>query len=215
MSLERRREIAAIAEAHEVAVLEDDVNGFLPETPIAPIAALAPAQTYYLTGTSKSLAPGLRVGYVVPPPGKLERIAATIRATTWLTAPLLSEVVSQWIESGAADVMAGWKRREITARYTLACSILGPWLAQPSPPVSFHLWLSLPEPWRSETFVAQARSRGVAVNSSQEFMVGRESAPHAVRVCLGGTVDRDRLTRGLEILAELLRSSPEPSLNVY
>jgi DNA-binding transcriptional MocR family regulator len=214
MPLQRRRQIAAVAEAHDVAILEDDVNGFLPTEPVTPIAALAPAHTYYITGTSKSLAPGLRIGYVVPPAHRVERVAATIRATTWLTAPLLAEITTTWIESGRATAMADWKRNEIAARYALAREILGPWL-QASLEPCFHLWVPLPKPWRTETFVARARSRGVVVNSSEEFTVGREEAPHAVRVCLGATLNRERLEDGLRRLAELLREVPEPSLTVY
>jgi DNA-binding transcriptional MocR family regulator len=214
MPLARRREIAAVAEAHDVAILEDDVNGFLPYPPVPPIAALAPAHTYYITGTSKSLAPGLRIGYVVPPAHRVERVAATIRATTWLTAPLLAEITTAWIESGKATAMADWKRTEIATRHSLAREILGPWLQQSLEPC-FHLWISLPESWRTETFVARARDRGVAVNSAEEFMVGRQSAPHAVRVCLGATVGRERLEDGLRRLAGLLREPPEPSLTVY
>jgi DNA-binding transcriptional MocR family regulator len=214
MPLARRREIAAIAEAHDVAILEDDVNGFLPAQPITPIAALAPAHTYYITGTSKSLAPGLRLGYVVPPAHRVDRVAATIRATTWLTAPLLAEITTAWIESGTAAAMADWKRKEIVARFELAREILGPWL-QASLEPCFHLWISLPEPWRTENFVARARDRGVAVNSPEEFMVGRQSTPHAVRVCLGATLSRERLADGLGRLAGLLNEAPEPSLTVY
>jgi len=53
------------------------------------------------------------------------------------------------------------------------------------------------------------------VNSSEEFMVGRQSTPHAVRVCLGATLSRERLEDGLKRLAELLNEVPEPSLTVY
>ena len=42
MPLARRREIAEIAERHDVAIVEDDVHGLLPETRPAPLAALAP-----------------------------------------------------------------------------------------------------------------------------------------------------------------------------
>jgi DNA-binding transcriptional MocR family regulator len=213
MPLARRQQIAAIAQAYDVAMIEDDVNGFLPVDPLPSLAQLAPAHTYYVTGTSKSLAPGLRIGYLVPPANNLERIAATIRATTWLTSPILAELVTEWIESGEADEMVEWKRSEIAARHDLALDVLGRWL--PRGPVSFHLWLPLPEPWRTEAFVAQARARGVMVTPSQEFMIGRESAPHAVRVCLGATLSRDRLEEGLRRLAVLLAQGPEPVLAVY
>ena len=213
MPLARRREIAAIAAAHDVALVEDDVNGFLPTDPLPPLAQLAPVQTYYISGTSKSLAPGLRLGYVVAPAHRVERIAATIRASTWLTSPILAELVTGWIESGEADEMVAWKRSETAARHALAEEILAPWLSPG--PVSFHRWLPLPEPWRTETFVAQARARGVMVTPSEEFMIGRDSAPHAVRVCLGATLSRDRLEEGLRRLAMLLAQGPEPSLAVY
>lgn len=213
MPLPRRREIAAIAAAHDVAVIEDDVNGFLPVDPLPPLAQLAPEHTYYVTGTSKSLAPGLRIGYLVAPRHRVERTAAIIRASTWLTSPILAELVTGWIESGEADEMVGWKRSETAARHALAVEILSPWLTPG--PVSFHRWLPLPEPWRTETFVAQARARGVMVTPSEEFTVGRDSAPHAVRLCLGATLSRDRLEEGLRRLAGLLAQGPEPSLAVY
>lgn len=213
MSLARRQEIAAIAQTRDVALIEDDVNGFLPFPAQPPLAQLAPSHTYYVTGTSKSLAPGLRIGYVVPPPERVERIAATVRASTWLTSPILGELVSEWIESGEADELVEWKRSETAARTRLARDILGRWL--PGGPVSFHLWLPLPEPWRTEAFVAHARARGVMVTPSQEFMVGRDTAPHAVRVCLGATLGRERLEEGLRRLAVLLEQGPEPVLAVY
>ena len=213
MPAQRRQELGVIATAYGVSVLEDDVNGFLPRSPIPPIASYAPEHTFYITGTSKSLAPGLRIGYVVPPVRRLQQLTSTIEATTWFTAPLLAEVVTQWIESGEADAITSWKREETAARHAMAVEILGRWLAKS--PISFHLWLKLPEPWRGESFVAQARSRGVVVNSAEEFLVGRESAPHAVRVCLGATLDRKRLEDGLRRLAELLDAPPTPGPMVY
>ena len=63
LSEARRRAIAGIAERHDVLLIEDDVFGPLnPDRP-APLAALAPGQTVYVTSLSKAVAPGLRVGY--------------------------------------------------------------------------------------------------------------------------------------------------------
>jgi DNA-binding transcriptional MocR family regulator len=214
MPLERRQAIADIAARHDVALIEDDVYGFLPEEPLPPLTAIAPAHAYYITSTSKSMAPGLRVGYVVAPESRVDRVAGVIRASTWLIAPVLAELASEWIERGEADAMVAWKREETSARHAAALRILGRWLPG-TPAPSFHLWLPLPEPWRTEEFVAQARARQVVVSPSEEFVVGRESAPHAVRVCLGATSSRARLEDGLGRLAELLLNGPEPSLTGY
>lgn len=214
MSLQRREAIAAIAARFDVALIEDDVYGFLPETPLPPLATILPTHAYYVTGTSKSMAPGLRVGYVAAPEQKVERVAGVIRASTWLIAPLLGELVAEWIERGEADAMVRWKREETAAREASARRILAGRLPASSSP-SFHLWLSLPEPWRTEAFVSQARARGVVVSPSEEFVVGRESAPHAVRICLGATSSRARLEEGLTRLAELLEAGPEPTLTGY
>jgi DNA-binding transcriptional MocR family regulator len=214
MPPERRREIAEIAARYEVAVVEDDVYGFLPESPLPPITALLPANSYYITSTSKSLAPGLRLGYVVAPLPRVERVAGTIRATTWLTAPLLAELATQWIEGGEADEMVRWKREETVARHALARRILEAWMTERAA-AGFTFWLQLPDPWRTEEFVAQARGRGVVVSPSEEFVVGRKSAPYAVRVCLGAGIGRQRLEDGLQRLAELLREGPGPTLTTY
>jgi DNA-binding transcriptional MocR family regulator len=209
----RRQEIGRLAAAYDLPILEDDVNGFLPADPIPPIASFAPGHTFYITGTSKSLAPGLRIGYVIPPANRVQQVASIIEATTWFTAPLSAEVATQWIESGEAQGIATWKRAETAARHALAVSILGQWL--PPSPVSFHLWLPLPEPWRAELFVSQARARGVVVNSAEEFLVGQKGGPHAVRICLGATLSRERLREGLQRLADLLGTPPRPAAMVY
>ncbi|MBA3319120.1 MAG: PLP-dependent aminotransferase family protein [Gemmatimonadales bacterium] len=214
MPLGRRQALADIAARYDVALIEDDVYGFLPDQPLPPLTALAPANSYYITSTSKSMAPGLRVGYVIAPESRVDRVAGVIRASTWLIAPLLAELASEWIEHGEADAMVAWKREETSARHAAALRILGRWLPDATPR-SFHLWLPLPEPWRTEEFVTQARARQVVVSPSEEFVVGRESAPHAVRVCLGATASRARLEEGLERLAELLESGPAPSLSGY
>jgi DNA-binding transcriptional MocR family regulator len=63
--------------------------------------------------------------------------------------------------------------------------------------------------------VSQARARGVVVNSAEEFLVGQKGGPHAVRICLGATLSRDRLSEGLRRLADLLGAPPRPAAMVY
>lgn len=210
MPEERRREIVRVARVHNLVIVEDDVHGLLAEDAPSPLAALAPERTCYLAGTAKTLAPGLRTSFVVAPPPLVARIASGIRATAWMAAPLMAEIVTQWIKDGTARQILKRRRDEARARQKLASVALRDFRMD-AHPAAFHLWLQLPDPWRSETFADEARRQGVAVTPSQSFLVGRGSAPHAVRVCLGAARDRAELERGLGLLAGLLARSPEAS----
>jgi DNA-binding transcriptional MocR family regulator len=209
----RRREIAQIARAHGVLIVEDDVYGLLLDPAPAPITTFAPEISYYLTGTAKILAPGLRVGYLLAPPGEWGRLVSGVRATTWMAAPLMAEIAARWIADGTADEARRLKRVEATARQALAREVLGSYRVQ-AQPESFHLWLHLPEPWRSDSFAERARRRGVLVNASHMFLVGPGVAPAAVRVCLGPARDLDHLERGLRALLRVLEEKPETAVMV-
>jgi DNA-binding transcriptional MocR family regulator len=201
MSERRRRQVAALAERHRLIVVEDDTYGFLsPER--APLAALIPHRTVYLTSLSKSLFAGMRLGCAVAPPPLRDMIARHVWASMIMTSPIGADLLSGWIEDGTAARIAGWKRHEVTARQTMVKRLLAGQRYQ-THPFSPHIWLSLPPRWTSEAFVAEARARGVAVNAASEFAVdGIE--PRAVRVCVGPPRTRAGLELALGRLAETL-----------
>jgi DNA-binding transcriptional MocR family regulator len=213
MPEDRRREVARIAQEHGVAIIEDDVYGFLDASAPPPIAAFAPEQGYYINSTSKSIAPGLRIGYMVAPAQAVNRTAAAISSSTWEAAPLMAEMVTGWIEDGTLERVINWKRRETEARQALARKILGN-VSEGSHPTSCHLWLQLPAPWRGVDFSDRAAARGVMVAPAEAFVTGRGAAPHAVRICLLSTQDRLQLEKGLDVLQEILHSAPEPALTI-
>lgn len=69
MPTERRRRIIEIARKYDVTIVEDDVFGFLVPDGPAPIQVLAPDITLHISSLSKSIAPGLRIGYLRRHPG--------------------------------------------------------------------------------------------------------------------------------------------------
>jgi DNA-binding transcriptional MocR family regulator len=209
----RRQEIARIAARHDVTIIEDDVYGFLLDAPPAPIARFAPEHVVYLGSASKSLAPGLRIGWIYTDARRGERIAAAMRATTYMATPIMAEVMRRWVVTGDADRLVLEKREAAERRRDVADRLLGDfeWEAHRR---SFHLWLTLPEGWRAHEFAATARRRGAVVTPGAAFAVGRGPAPEAVRVCLGAAADEAALERGLEALAALLAAPPAPYLSV-
>jgi DNA-binding transcriptional MocR family regulator len=209
----RRREIAAVASAHGVSIVEDDVHSFILSEPPPPLSSFAPENSYYILSTSKSIAGGMRVGYLLAPERMVEPLATSVRATVWMAAPLMAEIASEWIKDGTADRLVEQKRAEASARQEIARRALEgfEFFAHP---LSFHLWLHLPEPWRSNEFTAQLRRQGVAVTSSEAFVPAREEAPHAVRVCLGAPRSRAQLESGLAIVRRVLLDTPDPCLSI-
>ena len=210
MPAERREAIAEICRRHGVVIVEDDIYGFLSADGPPPVASFAPDNSIYLTSLSKSVAPGLRVGYLRASPELMDRIGSSLRATMWMATPLMAEIASRLVRSGEAARLADAQRSEATVRQAIAAERLAGFEFA-THPASFHLWLTLPEPWRREEFTAQARQRGVGVASAEAFAVGRAPVPHAVRIAPVAARDRAALERGLGTLAALLRESPDRS----
>jgi DNA-binding transcriptional MocR family regulator len=208
MPAERREAIAEICRRHGVVIVEDDIYGFLiPDAP-PPLSRFSPDNSIYIASLSKSLAAGLRVGYIHAAPPLVDRIASGLRTTTWMATPLMAEIAARLIRSGEAVRLAQAQRAEAIARQAIAVERLAGFELA-THPASFHVWLKLPEPWRREEFTVQARQRGVGVASAEAFAVGRAPVPHAVRLGLSAARDRAALDRALTILATLLREPPD------
>jgi DNA-binding transcriptional MocR family regulator len=215
LSLERRKAIVAIAARHDVRLIEDDVYGFLAPGAPPPLVSLAPERVLYLNGTSKCLAPGLRIGFLAVPPDLVGRIANSVRTTVWMAPPVMAEIVRRWVESGLLMRVVADKRRIGRERQALARR----WLADtgatiaPTHPNALHLWVALPEPWTDEAFAAEARRNGVQLTAGAHFAIGRPPL-EAVRLALGAPAALATVERGLATLADLLRGGAEPSLSI-
>jgi DNA-binding transcriptional MocR family regulator len=216
MPEERRREIAEVCRRHELPVIEDDVYAFLKDPPFRPLSDQLPELGFFLSSASKSFAPGLRIGYIHAPRRDIERVAAAIRASTYMATPLMAAIATQWIGDGTAERMMAEKRQLAAARHTLLWNALGDGrfgTELMTDPVSLHSWLTLPPGWRAEEFAAVVRQRGVGVTPAAAFAVGA-TCPEAIRVCLGTPETAADLERGLSILTTTLAARPSHYLSV-
>ncbi|MBY4679039.1 MocR-like ectoine utilization transcription factor EhuR [Marinobacterium arenosum] len=207
MSLARRQAIAEIARRFDIPLVEDDVFATIQPQPLPPISSLVPELGYYITSFTKVIAAGLRIGYLVPPHNQVAPVTGRLRASSWMASPISAGIASHWIDSGKVDALAEWQRGELRSRYQLACDILK--LPADETIKSFIL-LPLPEPWRVDDFVNQARQQKVLLTPAEPFVVGHQPAPHFVRLSLTAAASRDELTRGLQVVAQLLKQTPPP-----
>jgi DNA-binding transcriptional MocR family regulator len=201
MGLARRQALVALARRWDVLIIEEDVYGLLSEDAPPALAALAPERVIYLTGLSKTVAPGLRLGYLAFPKGLRSRMKDAEHHTGWYVSPLSMALATRWMEDGTAWRRLLALRKELAARHRLCREHLGTysWRGEPHCP---HLWLTAP-PGGSETFARRASEAGVVVVPAAVFATGRLAAD-GVRISLGAATDRAALADGLDRLRALI-----------
>ncbi|VVP42585.1 Histidinol-phosphate aminotransferase [Pseudomonas fluorescens] len=195
MSAAQREHLVTIARRHELLIIEDAAYAFLAENPPPPIAELAPECTVYVSGLSKSVATGLRVGFIAAPLDKVPALERTIRATTWNTPGVLTAIASTWLDDGTVMQLEEEKRKDAQARQALAAQVLEG-LRYISHPSSYFLWLPLPEDARADQIAMELMREQVAVSIAEPFAISVH-VPHAIRLALG-SVEMDMLRQALE-----------------
>lgn len=209
--LARRREIVRIAREHDVLIVEDDAYGFLVEPRVTPYWELAKDRTIYLTSLSKSISPALRVGFMAVPTRLHKSLLAAMRATTVMVSPILLELATHMVETGAGRDAIVYQTETARRRQSLAVSILG---AQGSAPTSFHYWLRLPPEVHNAGFVADALAGGVAVTHGDVFTVLPGQEAGGVRLCLCAEPDEARVEYALRALAALLATNHSEAISI-
>jgi len=205
MDMKRRNEIVEIAKRHGLWIIEDDIYGFLHDVPgsLTPFATLLPDQTFYLNGASKSISPGLRVGFVLTPKKKVQIVAACVRLSSWMVAPINAEILSRWIEDGTARYFMEWHRREAQERRDIMLAHITRGELR-SATNTYHSWFKLPKPWGAEMFCLRARERDVSIMPSHVFYIGKGTPENAVRLCYGAPPSREKVEDGMSRLEQLL-----------
>lgn len=192
--LAQRVELVALARRHDLQLIEDAAYAFLAENPPPPLGVLAPERTLYVSSLSKSVATGLRVGFVAAPLAHVPALERCIRASAWNTAGVLTALACGWIEDGTVERLEAHKRADARARQALAAEVFA---GMPiiSHAASYFLWLPLPEGARADLITMALMREQIAVSTAAPFAIGTQ-VPHALRLALG-SVDMATLARAL------------------
>ncbi|WP_448097062.1 aminotransferase-like domain-containing protein [Luteibacter yeojuensis] len=200
MPLERRGEIAAVAERFGLTIIEGDVYASL-HRPVRdglpPLARIAPHRTLHCGGIGKILGPGLRVGWLLHPDAAAQAVtAARIQLEQDGLPALPPSIVARWMDDGTAEALLDELADALRERGEMARRILGEDLVTAD--ASLHAWLPSADPSAME---ARLLTRGVHVAASRHF-VGTRKPAHGIRLALGAEENPVRLEQALRIVAE-------------
>jgi DNA-binding transcriptional MocR family regulator len=201
MSPHRRRQLVSIARKHGLLIIEDAAYAFLAEDPPAPLAAHAPETTVYTSGLSKSVATGLRVGFLAAPAPWIPAIERAIRATTWNTPGVMTAIACGWLDDGTVTRLEVEKRQDATLRQAMAGDVLRG-LQYINHPTSYFLWLPMAQEVRADQVALALVRERVSVSTAEPFTTSNQ-VPHAIRLALG-SVELDALREALETVKRVI-----------
>lgn len=181
--LGQREQLVALARRHDLIIIEDAAYAFLVENPPRTLVDLAPERTVYVSGLSKNIATGLRVGFIAAPLPKVPALERIIRATTWNTPGVMTALACGWLDDGTVSLLEQQKRHDAKARQLLATEMLQG-LTCIGHPSSYFLWLPLPEDVRADQIVVELMHEQISVTTAEPFAVSAH-VPHAIRLALG------------------------------
>ncbi|EHN64513.1 MULTISPECIES: aminotransferase-like domain-containing protein [Comamonas] len=194
MSINRRHAFAALIRRHGLLLIEDAAYAFLAPDAPPPMAALLPESTVYVSGFSKNVATGLRVGFVAAPAAWISRIERAIRATTWNTPGVMTAMVVSWLRDGTVARLEAQKREDARMRQKQVTQVFKglPCMRHPS---SYFVWLPMPEDLRADQVAMALQTAGISVSTAEPFATGVQ-VPQALRLALG-SVPLEKLRHAL------------------
>jgi DNA-binding transcriptional MocR family regulator len=206
MPVKRRQEIAAIARAYDLQVLEDDCYS-VAESDIPSLRALAPERVWLIGSVSKTISAALRFGYVICPAGMGEAGRLTAQHGFFALSRPVADLMLHLFRTGAAHEIRARVQAEFAERLQILVNLLGAFDLAWQPGVPF-VWLRLPMGWRASTFVRMAEAKGLLVRSADEYALVTGRAPNAIRIAISGQIPRADFEGAMTTLAALLARPP-------
>ncbi len=222
MSLERRRALVRWAAAHRVVVLEDDPYGELrtrgtPLPSLAAIAAEVPGASEWIghaSTLSKTVAPGLRVGWLLLPAWLREAVVLLKQACDLHTSSFAQEVASRYLASGRLEARLDLVRTEYARRRDALAGALdegfGARLEVRVPDGGMFLWARFTDRTDARALLPLALERGTMFVPGDAFFVDATgTADAAVRASLRlnfSAATPDRLREGVRRLVDAHRT---------
>jgi 2-aminoadipate transaminase len=219
---ERREQLLAVTRKHGVPVFEDECYADLTWDGSGPPSfyAMDPQQVIHIGSFSKTLAPSLRLGYVVAVPEAMGRLVACKRDTDSGTGALDQMVVAEYFSrnfdehvDGLTDTLHGKLDAMVEAvEREFGTTVERMW----RPQGGIFLWLKLPDRIDVTKLVAPAAKAGVVFNPGPEWSCNPQSSKSHLRLCFA-LPSKDMIREGVAAFARVCYEEtgiPEHSANI-
>lgn len=220
MSEERRHELLKLSEEYGVPIFEDDCYADLIWSGKRPPALYAMSRTggvVHIGSFSKSVAPALRVGYIVAPWEIISRALSlkTDAGSGAVEQMILAEFCRPHFTSHVPKLRSGLRAKLETLMDSLN-EHFGTAAEFDDPPGGIFLWVKLPDQVDAMRLYQKALAAGVAINPGPEWSVNAAQAKSRIRICFASP-SHEQIREGIALLAEVCRSEfgvPTRSANV-
>jgi 2-aminoadipate transaminase len=209
LSRDKRDGLLELAREHDFVIFEDDpyvALRFSGDTLPTMLSLDRDDKVVYASSFSKTVCPGIRVGYLVGPAELIASIAK--RATNTYISPnmVAQSIVHEFCVSGAIDRSIETVKSALSERVEALADALGRHLpeARFTPPQGgYFMWVTLPEGSDIDTVFAAAQDRGVAIVKGTDFLL--EGGHNTLRLAYSG-VTVDQIDEGVRRLADAVHS---------
>ncbi len=204
LSAAKRERLVELARTHGFTIFEDDpyVTLRFEGEPLPTMFSTASDTVVYASSFSKTVCPGIRVGYLVGPADLIARIVK-IATSTYISPNMVAQgIVNQFCRSGAIDRSIARVREALRERAQTLCDELSEQIPDArfvAPEGGYFLWVDMPDGTDVSALFDAAAARGVAFVKGTDFVL--EGGESSLRLAYSGVTPAE-IREGVKRLAE-------------
>lgn len=209
LSAEKRRALLALAAEHDITLFEDDPYvelRFSGESLPTMLSLDTADKVVYASSFSKTVCPGIRVGYLVGPEKLIARIAK-LATNTYISPNMVAQsIVNEFCRGGSFETSIETVKGALRERAEALCGALARELPEArfvEPQGGYFLWVELPEGTDGDALFTAAAERGVQIVKGTDFLL--DGGENAFRLAYSG-VSVAQIEEGVTRLADAVRS---------